>query len=190
MTSVKPAVAVNTLSSNTSAPRPSPDSNSPDTYFMQLALQEARRAASFGEVPVGAVLVASGVVLAKTHNRTYSDTDPAGHAELLALRRGAVLQQSPRLSGCTLYVTLEPCCMCIGAMIHARIERLVYAADEPKTGAVRSAFELAGSDRHNHQFDITAGVLADESAQLMRNFFEARRHEQRTRKEALKRDDR
>ncbi len=157
---------------------------------MRLALHQAKRAASLGEVPVGAVLVASGIALVKTHNRTYCDTDPAGHAELLALRRGALLQQSPRLTGCTLYVTLEPCCMCIGAMIHARIERLVYAACEPKTGAVHSAFELATSEGHNHQFDITAGVLADESALLMREFFVARRQEQRTRKEALKRDDR
>lgn len=142
---------------------------------MRLALAQAQRAYDLGDVPVGAVVVYQGVVLAQACNRTFTNHDPAGHAEVVALQLAARLQQSPRIPGCTLYVTLEPCCMCVGAMIQARIDRLVYAADEPKTGAVSSAFELATSPQHNHQFEITAGVLAEDSRQLIQAFFAERR---------------
>ncbi len=148
---------------------------SADEHYMRLALQQAQRAYDLGDVPVGAVVVYRGVVLAQACNRTFTHHDPAGHAEIVALQLAARVQQSPRMPDCTLYVTLEPCCMCVGALIQARIERLVYAADEPKTGAVRSAFELATSPQHNHHFDITAGILADQSRQLIQAFFAERR---------------
>lgn len=151
------------------------DSCAVDEQFMQLALDQAQRARDLGDVPVGAIVVCNGLVIAEACNRTFAQVDPAGHAEIVALQRAARLQQSPRLTDCTLYVTLEPCSMCVGAMVHARIDRLVFAAPEPKTGAVDSAFELARSPLHNHQFDITAGVLADESRQLLRDFFAVRR---------------
>ena len=157
-----------------------------DQFFMQLALAQARLGALAGEVPVGAVVVFGGVPIVSVHNRTYSDLDPSAHAEVLALRRAAQLQQSPRLTGCTLYVTLEPCCMCIGAMVHARIERLVYGAPEPRSGAVESAIELAKQSLHNHHFEITAGVGAEQSAQLMKSFFAERRSQQQAQKAAAK----
>ncbi len=142
---------------------------------MQLALQQAEFAEQSGDVPVGAIVVVSGIVIASACNRTHTLHDPAGHAEVLALRQAAIVQQSPRLVGATLYATLEPCMMCLGTMIHARIDRLVYAAREPRTGAVVSAFELADSAAHNHRFDIQDGVLAEQSAALMKRFFAARR---------------
>lgn len=151
------------------------NSHAIDEEFMQLALLQARRARKLGDVPVGAVVVNNGLVIAQACNRTFAQMDPCGHAEIAALQQAARLQQSPRLTECTLYVTLEPCCMCVGAMVHARIDRLVFAAHEPKTGAVESAFELAGSPLHNHQFDVTAGVLAEQSRQLLRAFFASRR---------------
>lgn len=146
-----------------------------DEHFMRLALQQAQRAYNLGDVPVGAVVVYQGVVLAQACNRTFANHDPAGHAEVVALQQAAQLQQSPRIPGCTLYVTLEPCCMCVGALIQARVDRLVYAVDEPKTGAVRSAFELATSPQHNHHFQITAGVLAVDSRHIIQTFFAERR---------------
>lgn len=151
------------------------DTNAVDEAFMQLALQQAQRARELGDVPVGAVVVCKGLVIAEACNRTFAQVDPAGHAEIVVLQKAALLQQSPRLTDCTLYVTLEPCCMCVGAMVHARIDRLVFAAYEPKTGAVDSAFDLARSALHNHQFEITSGVLAHESRQLLRDFFSSRR---------------
>ncbi len=146
-----------------------------DIHFMRLALDQAQLASERDEVPVGALVVANGIAVVSCHNQTYTNCDPAGHAEVLALRRAAELQQSPRLVGCTLYVTLEPCCMCVGAMVHARIERLVYGAGEPRTGAINSAFQLAEAPQHNHHFSVTGGVLAEQSAALMKRFFEARR---------------
>jgi len=157
-----------------------------DRYFMQLALEQARLGALAGEVPVGAVVVFGGVPIVSLHNRTYRDRDPSAHAEVLALRRAAELQQSPRLTGCTLYVTLEPCCMCVGALVHARIDRLVYGAREPRSGAIESAIELAGHSLHNHHFEITAGVEAELSAELMKSFFLERRRQQQARKAAMK----
>lgn len=142
---------------------------------MRLALQQAEQAQRLGDVPVGALVVYRGLPLVYACNRTFAANDPTGHAEIVALREAARIQQSPRLTGCTLYVTLEPCCMCVGALVHSRIDRLVYAAAEPKSGAVQSAFELANNERHNHHFTITSGVLADESTALLQNFFSERR---------------
>lgn len=147
----------------------------PDKHFMHLALNQAKLAAERNEVPVGAVVVVDSVVIAAAHNQTHTHNDPAGHAEIVALRRAATVQQSPRLVGASLYVTLEPCVMCVGAMIQARIDRLVYAAPEPKTGAIVSAFELAASAKHNHHFDVVPDVLSQSSVDLLQAFFSARR---------------
>jgi tRNA(adenine34) deaminase len=146
-----------------------------DDHFMQLALQEARAAAAAGEVPIGAILVMDEKILARASNRTIRDTDPTAHAEIVVLRDAARSLGNYRLTGATLYVTLEPCIMCAGAIVQARISRLIYGADEPKGGAVRSCFELLSESRLNHQVDITPGVLASESAGLLLSFFAERR---------------
>jgi tRNA(adenine34) deaminase len=143
--------------------------------FMQIALAEANAAAKAGEVPIGAVLVQSETVIAKSGNRTIRDTDPTAHAEIVVLREASRLLGNYRVADTTLYVTLEPCAMCAGAMIQARISHLVYAADDPKGGAFRSCFEILSSPKLNHQVSVTPGILADESAALLRNFFAARR---------------
>lgn len=146
-----------------------------DIDFMRLALDEARAAAAAGEVPIGAVLVLDGKVLARAGNRTIRDIDPTAHAEIVILRDAARTLQNYRLTGATLYVTLEPCIMCAGAMVQARISRLVYGAAEPKGGAVQSCFELLSESRLNHQVEITPGILAEESAALLLSFFAERR---------------
>jgi tRNA(adenine34) deaminase len=146
-----------------------------DDHFMQFALEEARAAAAAGEVPIGAVLVLGGRILARSGNRTIRDTDPTAHAEIIVLRESARTLGNYRLAGAALYVTLEPCIMCAGAMVQARISRLIYGADEPKGGAVRSCFELLSESRLNHQVDITPGVLASKSADLLLSFFAERR---------------
>lgn len=146
-----------------------------DVDFMRLALDEARAAAAAGEVPIGAILVLEGKVIARAGNRTIRDIDPTAHAEIVILRAAARTLQNYRLTGATLYVTLEPCIMCAGAMVQARISRLVYGADEPKGGAVQSCFELLSEARLNHQVEITAGILATESAALLISFFAERR---------------
>jgi len=143
----------------------------PDTTYMALALEEARAAAGEGEVPIGAVVVCEGAVVARAHNRRESDFDPTAHAELLAIREAARRLGRWRLSDCTVYVTLEPCPMCAGAMHQARIERLVYGATDPKAGAVGTLYDLSNDERLNHRFSYTAGVLAEESAALLRDFF-------------------
>jgi tRNA(adenine34) deaminase len=144
-------------------------------YFMQIALAEANAAAEAGEVPIGAVLVQNETVIAKSGNRTIRDTDPTAHAEIVVLREASRLLGNYRVADTALYVTLEPCAMCAGAMIQARIPHLVYAADDPKGGAFRSCFEILSSAKLNHQVSVTPGILADESAALLRNFFAARR---------------
>jgi tRNA(adenine34) deaminase len=146
-----------------------------DVDFMRLALEEARAAAAAGEVPIGAVLVLDGKVLARAGNRTIRDIDPTAHAEIVILRDAARALQNYRLTGTTLYVTLEPCIMCAGAMIQARISRLVYGAAEPKGGAVQSCFEVLSESRLNHQVEITPGILAEEAAALLLSFFAERR---------------
>jgi tRNA(adenine34) deaminase len=146
-----------------------------DLDFMQLALDEARAAAVAGEVPVGALLVRENEIIARSGNRTIRDNDPTAHAEIVVLRESARALANYRLPGATLYVTLEPCSMCAGAMIQARIAKLVYAADDPRGGAVRSCFEVLSHPRLNHRVEAVSGVLADESSALLQSFFAARR---------------
>jgi tRNA(adenine34) deaminase len=146
-----------------------------DAELLTLALDEARAAASAGEVPVGAIVVENGVVVGRGQNRVIRDADPTAHAEVVALREAARALDNYRLPGCELFVTLEPCAMCAGAMIHARISRLIYATDDPKAGAVHSVLEVLNHPRLNHQMAVTSGELAEESAALLREFFRQRR---------------
>jgi tRNA(adenine34) deaminase len=147
-----------------------------DRVLMAQALDSARAAYESGEVPVGAVLVdSSGAFVASAANAPIASHDPTAHAEILVLRAAGQTLGNYRLTGCTLYVTLEPCAMCVGALIHARIERVVFAAPDPKTGACGSVFDLAASPRMNHRMRVTGGVLAEESAELLRRFFAERR---------------
>ena len=146
-----------------------------DTAFMQLALEEARGAAAAGEVPIGALIEQDGRILARSGNRTIRDCDPTGHAEVIVIREAARLLGNYRLAGTTLYVTLEPCSMCAGAIVQARIPRVVYGADDPKGGAVSSCFEVLTSAALNHQVEIASAVLATECASLLQSFFAARR---------------
>ncbi|MDZ4179108.1 MAG: tRNA adenosine(34) deaminase TadA [Coriobacteriia bacterium] len=142
-----------------------------DEHFMDLALAQARLAADIGEVPIGAVVVCDGEVVAAASNRREIDHDPAGHAELLAIRAASATLQRWRLSGCTVYVTLEPCPMCAGLMHQARIDRCVFAAPDPKAGALGTLYDLHDDVRLNHRFDVTSGIRAEESATLLRDFF-------------------
>jgi|SRR5215467_1619847 len=146
-----------------------------DTDYMQLALEEARLAAEAGEVPIGAVLVENDKLIARGNNRTIRDCDPTAHAEMVALREAARTVSNYRLSGMTMYVTLEPCAMCAGAIIQARVLRVVYGADDPKGGAVRTCFTVLSHPRLNHQVDITSGILAEQCAGILQKFFTARR---------------
>ncbi|MBI4442726.1 MAG: nucleoside deaminase [Acidobacteria bacterium] len=146
-----------------------------DVEFMRIALQEARRAEAEGEVPVGAVVVCEGRVVAAASNQIIAHRDPTAHAEILALRQAARKEGNYRLTGCTLYATLEPCAMCAGAAVLARLERLVYGCDDPKAGAVRSLFRIADDQRLNHTIGIERGVLEAECASLLRLFFQQRR---------------
>ena len=146
-----------------------------DREFMAAALAEAHQAAERGEVPVGAVLVFDNRIIARAGNRTIADCDPTAHAEIVALRAAAKMLKNYRLPGATLYVTIEPCAMCCGAMIQARIARLVYGADDLKGGAVRSCFSVLDHPQLNHSVEVTSGVLADESAAALKTFFSARR---------------
>lgn len=142
---------------------------------MRLALQQAELAQSLGEVPVGAIAVAGGEVIGAGHNRLIVDHDPTAHAEMVALRSTGFVKQNYRLSEVTLYVTLEPCAMCAGAMIHARIQTLVFAAREPRAGAIRSQQRFFESDYLNHRVAVREGILAEESAGLLKAFFRQRR---------------
>jgi tRNA(adenine34) deaminase len=146
-----------------------------DPQAMQVALVEARLAAEEGEVPIGAVVVHNCAIIARGQNRVLRDVDPTAHAEIVALRAAAAALTNYRLSGCTLYVTLEPCAMCAGAMIHARIDRLVFAAADPKAGACGSVFSVLNHPQLNHQIQLEQGIAAGESAKLLRNFFRERR---------------
>ncbi len=146
-----------------------------DAGFMQAALEQAHRAASCGEVPVGAVLVIGGEVFARGENRSRADNDPSGHAEIVVLRDAGQAFGNFRLTDATLYVTLEPCAMCVGAIVQARVARVVFGAYDPKAGALGSAIDLSDSPAFNHRFEIQGGMLADECAELLREFFEQRR---------------
>ena len=146
-----------------------------DLRMMQEALAEGRAAGEAGEVPVGAVLTYEGEIIARTGNRTIRDCDPTAHAEIAVIREAARLLGNYRLAGTVLYVTVEPCSMCAGAMIQARIPRLVYGCDDPKGGAVLSCFEVLSHPRLNHRVEVVGGVLASECAALLQNFFAERR---------------
>jgi tRNA(adenine34) deaminase len=146
-----------------------------DRVFMQAALVEARAAIDRGEVPVGAVIVVDGAIVARAGNRTITDCDPTAHAEIIALREAARVTGNYRLLGAALYVTIEPCAMCAGAMIQARVDRLVYGADDPKGGAVHSCFAIFEHPQINHRVAIVPGLLAEEAAALLKSFFAVRR---------------
>ncbi len=146
-----------------------------DQYYMEAALAAARQAAEEGEVPVGAVLVRDEKIIAAAGNKVVASHDPTGHAEIRVLRRAALEIGNYRLPGTTLYVTLEPCLMCIGAIIHARVERLVYGAADPKGGAVCSLYSIASDTRLNHRLEVTAGILASSCGQILKDFFRVRR---------------
>ena len=146
-----------------------------DLDAMQAALAEALTAASAGEVPIGAIVVREGMVIAGGQNRVMRDCDPTAHAEIVAMRAAAQALGNYRLNGCTLYVTLEPCAMCAGAMIHARLDRLVFAAADPKAGAAGSVISVVNHPRLNHQMQVEQGILADESSELLKGFFRERR---------------
>lgn len=148
-----------------------------DETYMAMALDEARRAEELGEVPIGAVVVCEGAVVARAHNRREIDRDPAGHAELIAIREAARRLDRWRLSDCTVYVTLEPCPMCAGLMHQARIARCVYAAPDPKAGALGTLYDLHDDARLNHRFEVTSGCLETQSAQMLRSFFRRLREE-------------
>ncbi|HEX4030543.1 MAG TPA: tRNA adenosine(34) deaminase TadA [Terracidiphilus sp.] len=146
-----------------------------DHQAMEAALAEARLAAEAGEVPIGAVVVREGAIVASGQNRVLRNVDPTAHAEIVALRAAAQTFGNYRLTGCTLYVTLEPCAMCAGAMIHARIDKLVFAATDPKAGACGSVLSVLNHPKLNHQMWADRGILAEESAELLRTFFRERR---------------
>ncbi len=148
---------------------------SPDIHWMRRALALAVQAAREGEVPVGAVLVKDGELIAEERNRPIADHDPTSHAEIRVLRAAGKVLQNYRLPGTTLYVTLEPCPMCAGAIVHSRVDRVVYAASDPRTGAAGSVYNLLQSNELNHRCEVTGGVLETESATLLREFFRARR---------------
>ena len=146
-----------------------------DAEALALALNEARAAAAAGEVPVGAIVVQTGVVVGRGQNRVLRDLDPTAHAEIVAMREAALTLKNYRLMGCELFVTLEPCAMCAGAMIHARLDRLIYSAADPKAGAVGSVLEVLNHPSLNHKMVVSSGELAEESAELLRSFFRERR---------------
>jgi tRNA(adenine34) deaminase len=146
-----------------------------DVYFMRLALEEAALAFIEGEVPVGAILVKGGNVIAKAHNCRETSKDPTGHAEILVLRCGTNEDSSWRLTNSTLYVTKEPCIMCAGAMVNARLGRLVYGCKDEKGGAVDSLYKLLSDRRLNHQVKVVSGILEDECAEILQRFFKSRR---------------
>ena len=153
-----------------------------DQEFMAQAITLATQAQQIGEVPVGALVVCDGQIIGQGYNQTINLHDPCGHAEIMALRQAAQTLGNHRLSGCDLYVTLEPCTMCVGALIHARIRRLVYAASEPKAGAVVSQMQLLKQPHFNHSVQVISGVMAEESGTMLSSFFKQRRKQHKANK--------
>ena len=153
-----------------------------DITYMELALEEARAAAAEGEVPIGAVVTCDGRVVARAHNRRELDADPSAHAEFAAMVAASRALGRWRLTGCTVYVTLEPCLMCAGLMVNARIDRCVYGAPDPKGGALGTLYDVSHDSRLNHEFEVTAGVCEQECADELRRFFRARRAERKAAK--------
>jgi len=146
-----------------------------DHEWMQHALLLARRAGDEGEVPVGAVVVQDDELIGEGWNRSIALSDPSAHAEIVALRNAGTRIQNYRMPGCTLYVTLEPCAMCVAAVIHARLERMIFAAADPKTGALGGAYNLPAAHSHNHEVEIHGGLLGDEASAILRGFFQQKR---------------
>jgi tRNA(Arg) A34 adenosine deaminase TadA len=146
-----------------------------DTSFMRLAIEQARLADAAGEVPVGAVLVVDGALVAHGFNRPITTADPTAHAEIVTLREAARALANYRLTGATLYVTVEPCLMCVGALVHARVARVVFGTAEPKTGALGSTLDALDNPSLNHRFEVSSGVCADECRDLLQRFFQRRR---------------
>ena len=146
-----------------------------DRQFMQQALDQAKLAAAAGEVPVGAVLVRDGQVISTGFNQPIANSDPSAHAEMMALRAAASDESNYRLPGTTLYVTLEPCTMCAGAMLHARVDRVVFGATDPKTGAAGTVLNVFSEKQINHQTVVEGGIMSEECGQILRNFFKERR---------------
>ena len=157
-------------------PRPTTgDGLSTDELWMQEALRCAQRALEIGEVPIGAVVVRNGKIVGRGWNRNIADSDPSAHAEMIALREAGATVGNHRLGECELFVTIEPCAMCAGALVHARVRRLIYGADDPKAGAVRSAIGVLNHPQLNHKIEVRSGVLAGRSAELLQAFFRDRR---------------
>lgn len=153
---------------------------SPDARFMRMALREAARGGREGEVPVGAVLVREGSVIARAHNRPIHLHDPSAHAEILVLRRAARKLRNYRLDGCDLYVTIEPCAMCAGAIVHARLRRLIFGAPDPKAGACGTALRVINHRKLNHRVQVTRGVLQTECALVIQEFFRSKRRRKKS----------
>ena len=151
------------------------DQQGRDRHWIGYALKLAKRAEEEGEVPVGAVIVRNDELVSEGWNQPIKGHDPTAHAEIMALRAAGNAESNYRLPGATLYVTLEPCVMCVGAITHARIDRVVYGADDPRAGAAGSAFSLLGSDLFNHSLEVQGGILAEECGEILRNFFKVRR---------------
>src|SRR5436309_14439331 len=150
-----------------------------DELWMEEALRAAQRAFEAGEVPVGAVVVCDGKIIGRGWNRNITDRDPTAHAEIIALREAGARVGNHRLGDCELFATIEPCAMCAGAMVHARLRRLVYGADDRKAGAVHSVLQVLNHPQLNHQMEVSRGVLAQRSAELLQSFFRQRREEQK-----------
>jgi tRNA(adenine34) deaminase len=159
----------------TASHEPRSDENHPDELWMEEALRCSQRALEAGEVPVGAIVVWEGRIVGRGWNRNLTDSDPTAHAEVIALREAGATVGNHRLEGCELFVTIEPCAMCAGAMVHARIRRLVYGADDPKAGAVKSVMQVLNHPQLNHKIGIRSGVLAGRSAEVLQTFFRNRR---------------
>jgi len=150
-----------------------------DELFLEAALRAARRALEAGEVPVGAVVVCGGKVIAEGWNRNIKDNDPTAHAEIIALHQAGAVVGNHRLGDCELFATIEPCAMCAGALIHARIKRLVYGADDPKAGAIHSVLQVLNHPQLNHRVEVKGGVLAGRCAEMLQSFFRDRRVQER-----------
>ncbi|WP_310649614.1 MULTISPECIES: tRNA adenosine(34) deaminase TadA [unclassified Colwellia] len=157
-----------------------------DQTFMQRAFELAEQAEAIDEIPVGAVVVAHNKIISEGYNQSITLNDPSAHAEMVAIRHAGSVLQNYRLLDCTLYVTLEPCPMCAGLLVHSRIKRVVYATTDLKTGAAGSAFNLLCDEKHNHQIELSSGVMAEECSQLLSTFFKRRRAEKKVLKQKMK----
>ena len=154
-----------------------PKDKNTDEQFMRMAIEQAKIAEENGDVPIGAVIVYKNRIIAKAYNQRQQLNDPTAHAEIIALTQAAAFVESWRLNGCTIYVTLEPCPMCAGALVLARIDKLVYGCDDPKTGAVKSLYNIVQDKRLNHRLEVTSGVLAEDCSKILQDFFQYRRIE-------------